>query len=131
MNYEVIKECMALSAEGKGSFPETVQSLLKAGVELYYADLLASSTTYYAGNTAYALNHELASKRGVADAFNADGLIAAIKQVQAGHITYQEFLKQIMDAGVVSYMVFLKGRKLVYFGRKGEQHAEEFPSKDK
>jgi hypothetical protein len=32
-----------------------------------------------------------------------------------------------MNSGVISYMVFITGRKAVYFGRCGEQHVEEFP----
>jgi len=30
-------------------------------------------------------------------------------------------------AGVIAYWVFLTGKKVVYFGRKGEVHTEEFP----
>ena len=42
-------------------------------------------------------------------------------------IRYPEFVKQATAAGVVGYWAFLTGKKVIYFGRKGEQHAEEFP----
>lgn len=30
-------------------------------------------------------------------------------------------------AGVAAYWAFLAGRRVIYFGRKGEFHSEEFP----
>jgi uncharacterized protein YbcV (DUF1398 family) len=30
-------------------------------------------------------------------------------------------------AGVIAYWAFLTGRKVIYFGRKGESHVEDFP----
>jgi hypothetical protein len=32
-----------------------------------------------------------------------------------------------MAAGTTGYWVFLAGRKVIYFGRKGDFHIEEFP----
>jgi len=29
---------------------------------------------------------------------------------------------------LIAYWAFLTGRKVIYFGRKGEQHIEEFPA---
>ncbi len=126
MHYDVANECTILSDEEKITFPEVIHRLMKAGIELYYADLLHSSKTYYAGNTAHAV--ACLKKHGkVADSFNSEGVVRAIKQIQSGEIKYQEFIRKIMDSGVVCYMVFVKGRKAIYFGRNGEQHIEEFP----
>jgi hypothetical protein len=30
-------------------------------------------------------------------------------------------------AGVIGYWAFLAGKKVIYLGRKGEMHVEEFP----
>jgi hypothetical protein len=30
-------------------------------------------------------------------------------------------------AGVVGYWAFLMGKRVIYLGRKGDQHIEEFP----
>ncbi len=127
MNYQVVKECTVLSDEGKITFPESVRRLVEGGIELYYADLLASIKTYYSKNEAYTVNFSFASKREVSSIFSAEGVKGAIRQIQSGQINYQEFLRKIMDSGIISYMVFLTGKKAVYFGRYGEQHIEEFP----
>ncbi len=36
-------------------------------------------------------------------------------------------MKRSAAAGVIAYWAFLTGRKVIYFGRKGEFHVEEFP----
>jgi hypothetical protein len=33
-----------------------------------------------------------------------------------------------MEAGVQGYFVFLRGKRVTYFGRQGDQHTEWFPS---
>jgi len=125
MNFTIAKECTILSDEEKITFPEVVSCLHKAGIESYYADLLMPNKTFYFENTAFTINCSLSTKK-VADFFNPQGIAAAIREIQTGQIKYQEFIRKIMDAGVISYMVFIKGQKTIYFGRKGEQHAEEF-----
>lgn len=127
MNREVANECTKLSDEEKITFPEVVRRLMEAGVELYYADLLSQTKTYYAGSDAYTVPCARKGETRAADSFDQEGVIGAIKQIQAGKIQYQEFVRKILDAGTVSYMVFIKGRKAVYFGRRGEEHVEKFP----
>lgn len=125
MDYDVANECTTLSDQEKITFPEVVRRLMDAGIELYYADLLHGSKTYYAGNRAHQIDC-LKKYEKAADSFNQLALIRAIKQIQSGEIKYQEFIRKIMDAGVICYLVFVKGRKAIYFGRNGEQHIEEF-----
>jgi uncharacterized protein YbcV (DUF1398 family) len=126
MNHEVAKECTHLSDEEKITFPEIIHRLSEAGIELYYTDLLAPSKTYYANDTSYTLDCSFQSKK-VADIFNFEGVIDAIRQIQSGQIQYQELIRKLMDSGVICYIVFIKGRKVIYFGRRGEYHVEEFP----
>ena len=54
-------------------------------------------------------------------------MIAAIRAAQADKIRYPEFMKRSAAAGVIAYWAFLTGRKVIYFGRKGEFHVEDFP----
>ena len=52
---------------------------------------------------------------------------AAIRGAQADTVRYPEFVKRCTRAGVIGYWAFLTGKRVIYFGRKGEQHIEEFP----
>jgi hypothetical protein len=36
-------------------------------------------------------------------------------------------MKEITEAGCVYYIAYLSGKKVIYFGRKGEMHVELFP----
>jgi uncharacterized protein YbcV (DUF1398 family) len=126
MNYEVAKEYAVLSDEEKITFPQVIHKLLDADIELYYTDLLSSNKTYYSKNTAYTVECSQKHKK-VADIFNAQEVVSAIRQAQSGEIQYQEFLQKIMDAGVIGCLAFIKGRRVIYFGRRGEQYIEDFP----
>jgi uncharacterized protein YbcV (DUF1398 family) len=57
------------------------------------------------------------------------GIKASIRAVQHGEIGYAEFLRQIIQAGCSTYMVFLQGRKVIYFGQDGAFHIEKFPDR--
>ncbi len=129
MNHQIIQECVHLSEQGKITFPEVVQKLLGAGVELYYVDFLASKATYYGKNEAYAVDCNYSSKREVAPDFNETEVVHAIRLIQSGQIQYQEFVGKMMAAGVISYLSCLEGAKVTYFGRKGEEHIEKFTKK--
>jgi uncharacterized protein YbcV (DUF1398 family) len=48
---------------------------------------------------------------------------------QQDAIRYPEFVRRSRAAGVIGYWAFLTGRKVIYFGRQGEQHIENFPGK--
>jgi uncharacterized protein YbcV (DUF1398 family) len=63
----------------------------------------------------------------IAEEFSLAGIVAAIRGAQADAIRYPEFMKRAAEAGVIGYWAFLTGKKVIYFGRKGEFHVEEFP----
>lgn len=125
----VIKECEKLSFEVKGSFPESIKKLSEVGVEFYYVDLVRLEKTCYCedGET-YRDSWPLEDAKGVNATFSEEGVRSAIKASQRMEIDYATFLYRIMEAGVMGYMVFIKGRQAQYFGRKGERWVEYFPS---
>lgn len=127
MNYEVAQECTYLSDKEQITFPEAVRRLYEAGIESYYADLLMENKTFYEGNEAFVVESKDKSSKTIAKIFNGEKVQQAIRQIQTGKIKYQKFLHEIMDAGVISYSVFIHGKKAIYFGRNGEMHIEEFP----
>lgn len=128
MNYESIKECTVLSEQEKIPFLEVVSRLNANGIDVYYADLLTLTKTYYSENNAFSIPFEVKAEKIVKEEFSSEKIIQAIRLSQSGKIKYQEFLRLAMEAGVISYFVFIKGRKAIYLGRKGEQHVENFPS---
>lgn len=123
-----IEHCAQASKDGTAHFGAIVQTLTGAGVEAYFADYRANATTYYlpSGEThAVALSPPPAMP--IAEAFDAAGIQAAIRGAQRGEVMYPEFLSLSRAAGCVGYMVWITGRHVSYFGRKGEVHVERFP----
>ncbi len=112
---------------GRMSFGELVGALIKAGVESYHADYRSGRTTYYLPDGA-AFSVPLSTPDlPIATAFDPLALEAAIRGSQRGEVEYPEFLQRSMTAGCVSYQVWIAGRKVTYFGRRGEEHVEPFP----
>ena len=63
----------------------------------------------------------------VAADFDAAGLRSAIHDSQHHGQKYRDFTRRALAAGVQGYFVFLRGKRVTYFGRQGDQHTEWFP----
>jgi uncharacterized protein YbcV (DUF1398 family) len=127
MNTEVMRHTLHQSEAGRYTFPQVVGALSGVGVESYFADLARAVDTFYlpTGETHTEKMTLLTTK--ISDDFSPSGIVDAIRTVQADEIRYPEFLRRAMAAGVTAYWVFIAGRRVIYFGRKGEFHVEEFP----
>ena len=114
------------------NFPTVVGKLIAAGAEGYHCDLYRHEKTYYMPDGAsYVEVEELDpcefNGAHIAQAFNEAEIVAALRAVQAGAITYLEFLRRIMKAGCVGYQVCIAGKRALYFGRAGQVYVEKFP----
>jgi uncharacterized protein YbcV (DUF1398 family) len=129
VNRNVIHEVLAESQAGKLVFPEVVRRLVEVGVESYFCDLAVGQETFYMSNGETHVETMILAKRAIAEEFSSSGIVAAIRGAQTDTIRYPEFVRQATEAGVIAYWAFLSGKKVIYFGRKGEMHVEEFPRK--
>jgi uncharacterized protein YbcV (DUF1398 family) len=127
MNTQVMHEVSIETQQGKMTFPNLVRRLLEVGVESYVVDFAAGRKTYYLADGATHTEPMILKLDPVAREFSAHDLLVAIRGAQADTVRYPEFVKRSTAAGVIGYWAFLSGRKVTYFGRKGEQHIEEFP----
>lgn len=124
---DVMREASRQSDKGSQSFPEIVRQLMAAGVERYHQDFLRSERTYYLpdGQSEVVPNDDVTAVP--ATYFSAAGMEAAVRAVQAGTIDYKEFCRRAMEAGCVGYIVSIAGKRVVYYGRTGDNHVEYFP----
>ena len=127
MNTDVIHQVLAESQAGKLVFPEVVRRLTEVNVESYFCDLAAGTETFYATSGQTHVEKMTLPMLPVAEQFSSSGIIAAIRAAQTDAIRYPEFMRRSAEAGVIGYWAFLAGKKVIYFGRKGEFHVEEFP----
>ncbi|MDG2524730.1 DUF1398 family protein [Stenotrophomonas sp. HITSZ_GD] len=123
----LIEEAANGSAEGRLHFGEVIDVLTRAGVDSYTADYRAERTTYYLRDEP-PLDLPLPSPgTPIADAFDAAALRAAIRGAQRGEVMYPAFKELTRAAGCVGYTVWITGRHVAYYGRRGETHVERFP----
>jgi uncharacterized protein YbcV (DUF1398 family) len=113
---------------GTITFPQVVGALTQAGVEYYRVDYVTLTKTYYGADGSVAttpLNFE--GLPPVAAVFDAAALKAALLDSQRNGQPYRDFSRRAMQAGVQTYTAFLRGQRVIYLGRQGDQHIEWFP----
>jgi len=59
--------------------------------------------------------------------YMADGRTHAERLMLPQELVQACCCKRAVAAGVIAYRAFLSGENLIYFGRNGEMHIEEFP----
>lgn len=114
--------------DGSLPFSQIVGELIAQGVEYYHVDYATKTFTFYSSAGAAvtaALQFEALPE--IADAWDASALKAAIIDSQANGQPFRKFCERAMAAGVQSYFAFLRGQRVTYLGRAGEQHVEWFP----
>jgi len=128
MNANKVRELACIALSGTRPFPEIVGLLIKEGVEHYHVDYLGLQFTFYGkegGIVLAPLTYE--GLPDVAENFNAASLRAAILDSQQHGLKYRDFCRRAMEARVQSYFAFLRGQRVTYLGRQGDQHVEWFP----
>jgi uncharacterized protein YbcV (DUF1398 family) len=127
MNADLVHRMARATLAGDLPFPEIVGKLLTEGVEYYRIDYVAMQMTFVsaAGSVVIApLSFE--NLPAVAADFDAPALRAAILDSQQNGQPFRQFSHRAVQAGVQGYYAFLRGRRVTYLGRQGEQHTEWF-----
>lgn len=123
IDINVINKCTNL----KLPFAKVIYALSEIGIERYYTDLIRLEKTYYShSNESYVEQVSIENLPVVATNFDKIKVIKAIRFSQQGQSDYDTFIKHLIEAGTVSYTVYLDGNQVVYTGRKGEFHIEQF-----
>jgi len=128
LNADIVLEAAKATLTGSLPFPEIVGKLMATGVEYYHVDYVARQMSFYsaAGGvvTAPLLFEDLPA---IAENFDAVALQAAVLDSQQNGQKFRKFSQRAMQAGVQGYLAFLRGKRVVYMGRQGDQHTEWFP----
>ena len=128
MNTDIIIKTARKTLVGTIAFPEVVSQLLSAGVEYYHVDYVGMKKAFYSadgGAVVTPINYE--GLPLVASEFSVEALRANILDSQRNGQHYRDFTRRAMEAGVQGYFAFLRGKRVTYFGRQGDQHIEWFP----
>lgn len=128
MNTEMILKAAKGTLTGAMSFPEVVEQLIDAGVEYYHVDFVGMSKTFYSAEGEMVLTPiPYENLPPVSPEFDPAALRADILDSQQRNQPYREFTRRAILAGVQGYIAFLRGKRVTYWGRAGDQHTEWFP----
>jgi uncharacterized protein YbcV (DUF1398 family) len=128
MNADVVLKMAEATLKGDMPFPEIVGNLIREDVEYYHVDFASRSFSFYSasgGHVVAPLAFEVLPR--ISDGFNVAELRAAILDSQQNGQKFRQFVARAMQAGVQSYFAFLRGQRVLYVGRQGDQHVEWFP----
>jgi uncharacterized protein YbcV (DUF1398 family) len=128
MNANKIQQLAAATISGAMPFPQIVGNLIAEGVEYYHVDYMRYQFTFYGATGGVVLAPLIMDGLPVvATDFDAVALKAAIVDSQQHEQKFPRFSARAMEAGVQGYYAFLRGQRVTYFGRTGDQHTEWFP----
>ncbi|MET0581074.1 MAG: DUF1398 family protein [Pseudoxanthomonas sp.] len=128
MNADEVRTLAETTLAGSLPFPEIVGGLIANGVEYYHVDYATASFTFYsATGAAVCAPLRFEGLPPVAKDFDAAALKAAILDSQQHGQKFREFCRRAVEAGVHCYFAFLRGHRVTYLGRQGDQHVEWFP----
>ncbi|MBA5869039.1 MAG: DUF1398 domain-containing protein [Nitrospira sp. CR2.1] len=128
MNANEIAELAKATVKGSMPFPEIVGKLIANGVEYYHVDYALGSFSFYSATGAVVTAPLLIEGLPpISEHFDATLLRAAILDSQQHGQPFRAFCERAVKAGVQGYFAFLRGKRVTYFGRQGEQHTEWFP----
>jgi uncharacterized protein YbcV (DUF1398 family) len=123
-----ITEAAHSTLAGTLPFPEIVAKLVTAGVEYYHVDYVGLCKLFYDGTRGRVVTPiPLEDLPPVAAELDVTALRAAILDSQIKGQHWRDFSRRAMTAGVQSYFAFLRGQRVTYLGRTGDQHTEWFP----
>ena len=128
MDTIAITEAAQATLAGTLPFPEAVAKLIVAGVKYYHVDYVGLCKQFYDGAGGRVVAPiPCEDLPPVAAELDVAALCAAILDSQTKGQPWREFSRRAMAAGIQSYLAFLRGQRVTYLGRTGDQHTEWFP----
>lgn len=128
MNADTVQLMARATLTGELPFPDIVGKLIAEGVEYYRVDYVARQMSFYSSAGSMVIAPLVFEDLPAVSAnFDAVALRAAILDSQRHGQHFRAFSQRAVKAGVQGYYAFLRGQRVTYLGRQGEQHIEWFP----
>ncbi|RZJ64405.1 MAG: DUF1398 domain-containing protein [Flavobacterium sp.] len=123
-NDQKIKQCYQEAA----NYPDLAKRLNQIGVESYKVDTASNAILYRFSGGQNILHQGEISARKIAENFNNDETIQAVRNNQQGKTDYAGFMDEIANAGVRFYEATLIGenKRVTYIGIGGS-YEEKIP----
>jgi uncharacterized protein YbcV (DUF1398 family) len=114
---KAIESALAQIGKKKIKYPRFIDLLLEAGVLFYNVDVAAGRVTFYGPYNQAHVEQSPGTSSGPAGAYDEEALKKAIADAQKEFIDHPTFLQRAHAAGILTYEVNLRKRRIVYQGQ--------------
>ncbi|WP_066254189.1 DUF1398 family protein [Neobacillus drentensis] len=113
------QEIIRRRSNGEISFPQFLDELTQRGINEYEIDVATGQATYMGVHSEFKTDSQVSLV--ISNQFNRNRVLEAIANIA---LPFLDFLKEIAEAGIVSYRVFIPEKKVSYIGIGGEEIEE-------
>ncbi|PAE43573.1 hypothetical protein CHI06_05910 [Bacillus sp. 7884-1] len=116
---KALHEIIERRSTGKTSFAEFLEELAAIGIIQYDIDVATGQATYKGGGSE--LKTEPQVNFVISNQFNRNKALETIANIT---LPFLDFLKEIANAGIITYTVNITEKKAIYMGVNGDQIVE-------
>ncbi|MDP4107244.1 MAG: DUF1398 family protein, partial [Bacillota bacterium] len=109
------QEIIRRRSNGDTSFPQFLDELSQRGINEYEIDVATGKATYKGITSEFKTDSQI--NLVISDKFNRNKVLEAIANIS---LPFLDFLKEISEAGIVTYRVYIPEKKVEYIGVKEE-----------
>ena len=114
------REILLRRSNGVIDFRQFLDELSQRGINEYEIEVATGQATYIGAYSEFKTDSQV--NLVISDDFNRNKVLEAIANIS---LPFLVFLQEIANAGIVTYRVFIKEKKVIYFGMKGEEIEEQ------
>ncbi|WRP05577.1 DUF1398 family protein [Rossellomorea aquimaris] len=114
------QEIIRRRSNGVIDFSQFLDELSQRGINEYEIEVATGQATYKGVYSEFKTDSQV--NLVISDNFNRNKVLGAISNIS---LPFLDFLKEISDAGVVTYRVIIPEKKAIYLGNSGEEIEEQ------
>lgn len=107
-------------SNGVIDFSQFLDELSQRGINEYEIEVATGQATYKGVYSEFKTDSQV--NLVISDNFNRNKVLEAISNIS---LPFLDFLKEIADAGIVTYRVIIPEKKAIYLGNRGEEIEEQ------
>ena len=114
------QEIIRRRSNGKINFPEFLEELSQRGINEYEIEVATGQATYKGVYSEFKTDSQVSLV--LSDHFNRNKVLEAIANIS---LPFLDFLKEIAEAGIVTYRVYIPEKRVTYIGIGNEEIEEQ------
>lgn len=114
------QEIIRRRSNGVIDFSQFLDELSQRGINEYEIEVATGQATYKGVYSDFKTDSQV--NLVISDNFNRNKVLEAISNIS---LPFLDFLKEIADAGIVTYRVIIPEKKAIYLGNRGEEIEEQ------